>query len=474
MTLIELQALRKALTMHYVQAGYVNSGALIPDQKLEGGVLAVTIIEGRLTEIVVEGNPWLRDNYIKQRLWLDNQQALNVNILQQRLLLLQQDPLIDQLNAELVPGLRRGEGVLNLKVEEARPYEFGVSFNNQRSTSIGELRSEIYAAAHNLTGFGDALTLRYGVTEGLDDASAHYSFPLTADDTRLSIHYSRSDASVVEGPFDQSGGIDSESESYGIKLSHPLYHTVRSQLTASIALERRRSETFLNGESRAFLTGPNTTEPQKGESKVTVLRLIQEWVNRGPQQVIALRSTFSFGLDLFEATDQNEPDGKFFSWSAQAQYIKRLWDTDQQLILRGNLQLSPDSLLPLEKFAVGGMGTVRGYRENLLVRDNAATATVEFRLPLFRLPLPYLSQSRQDGMVQLAPFFDFGWSDNNRGPVTAQFTTLASVGIGLRWDPHSKIHSQLYWGYALRDIDNNAEQGLQDDGIHFLLDIQLF
>ncbi|MEE9412932.1 MAG: ShlB/FhaC/HecB family hemolysin secretion/activation protein [Methylococcales bacterium] len=465
----ELQTLRKALTIHYVQAGYVNSGALIPDQTVDDGVLEINIIEGRLTDISVKGKPWLRDSYINNRLWLGNRDVLNINQLQQRLVLLQQDRLIDRLNAELIPGLQRGEGVLNIEVVETRPYEFGVSFNNQRSTSIGELRGEVYGSIYNLTGFGDALSLRYGVTDGLNDGSVSYSLPLTARNTRLNVHYSRSDSTVVEKPFDQVD-IDSETESFGLTLSHPFYRSVNSQLTTSITIERRHSETFLLGEPFAFATGTDN-----GKSNVTVLRFANDWVTRSQKQVIALRSSLNFGVDLLGATNNsgNEADGQFFSWLGQIQYVRRLWDSDNQMILRGNIQLSPDRLLPLEKFAIGGLNNVRGYRENLLVRDNGASASLELRIPVFRLPIPYLSDSRQDGMIQLAPFFDFGWSEDTDSP-SPGFTTISSAGIGIRWDPHRKVHSELYWGYSFRDINNNSEKGLQDNGIHFLLNIQLF
>ena len=40
---------------HYVEAGYVNSGALIPDQEVRDGVIEIQIVEGRLADVVVNG-----------------------------------------------------------------------------------------------------------------------------------------------------------------------------------------------------------------------------------------------------------------------------------------------------------------------------------------------------------------------------------------------------------------------------------
>jgi hemolysin activation/secretion protein len=198
-------------------------------------------------------------------------------------------------------------------------------------------------------------------------------------------------------------------------------------------------------------------------------------VDRRPNQVLAARSIFSVGLDALGATTnpRDLPDGQFFAWLGQFQWVRRLWDTENQLLVRADLQLAEDPVLPLEKLGVGGATTVRGYRENLLVRDNGFIGSVEFRFPVFRLPLPLISEGPQDGRVQLATFYDFGWSDNTDAP-TPDPNTISSLGIGLRWDPHRQIHEELYWGIALREVDEQGEEDLQDSGIHFALDIRLF
>jgi hemolysin activation/secretion protein len=322
---------------------------------------------------------------------------------------------------------------------------------------------------HNLTGFGDSLGARYGVTDGLDDVGAFYSFPFTARDTRFKLYFDRSDSEVIEEPFNAID-IRSETETYGVSLSHPFYRTPQRQLLGDLLLERRGSETFLLGQPFSF-----SPRVRNGESDVTVLRLVQEWVDRRPNQVLAARSTFSLGLDALGATTNpgDLPDGQFFAWLGQFQWVRRLWDTDNQVLVRADLQLAEDPLLPLEKLGVGGATTVRGYRENLLVRDNGFIGSVEFRFPVFRLPLPLISEGPQDGRVQLATFYDFGWSENT-DLESPDPDTISSLGIGLRWDPHRQIHGELYGGIALREVDAGGEDDIQDSGIHFALDIRLF
>ena len=479
-----LQEIRYKLSRYYIDRGYINSGAIIPDQQIEDGIIQIEIIEGQLLDISIKGNDWLRTEYVKRRIERGQGPPLNISNIQQRLLLLQQDPLIERVNAELRPGLKPGESQLNVRVKEARPYQMGLQFANDRSPSIGSYSGRLWLAHNNLTGFGDALTFGYGRTEGLNDFDGSYSFPLNAYDTRLSLYYQNSNSDVVEDPFSDVD-IRSRSETIGASLNQPLIQTAEQTLSVALSFEYRRSKTFFGGKASSFSPGVPDEGSNAGKSTVSVVRFSQDWLDRSLNQVIAVRSKLSVGIDVFDPTvNSSGPDGKFFSWLGQFQWIRRLPLWDSQLIFRSDLQLASQPLLPLEKFSVGGQHSVRGYRENQLVRDNGFAASLEWRVPVFRLPIPGLSKSAEDGMVQLAVFADFGWSENLALPpppnpednvaASPDPRTISSVGLGIRWDPSKKFHSELYWGKALRNIARKSEYDLQDSGIHFLISTQLF
>ena len=89
---------------------------------------------------------------------------MNVNALQERLQLFLEDPRIQRLNAQLKPGLRRGEAVLDVRVEDRIPFKAWLDFNNYQSPSIGAERILVNLEDDNLTGNGDVLTLQYGMS----------------------------------------------------------------------------------------------------------------------------------------------------------------------------------------------------------------------------------------------------------------------------------------------------------------------
>jgi hemolysin activation/secretion protein len=469
----DLEALRIALTRLYVDRGYINSGALLPDQSVKEGIVTYDIIEGQLTGINVGGNRWFRRGYLERRLALGAGPPLNVNTLQERFQLLLQDQRIERLNADLKPGVRRGEALLDVQVEERFPLRLWLDFNNYQSPSVGAERGILGLEHQNLTGNGDILTLQYGRSDGLDPLlDFKYSLPFTARDTTAIFQYRRNSFTVVEEPFADLD-IETKSEIFTLGVRQPVYRTRNTEITLEFLGERLSQETFLLGE-------PFSLEPgaRNGLSVVTALRAGQEFVYRTPNQVIAARSRFSFGLDALGSTihDDNSPDSRFFAWLGQFQLVRRLdflpfLFRDTQLIARSDLQVSDDPLLVLEQIAVGGRYTVRGYRENTLVRDNAFLASLEARVPL-------ISNVPWADYLQLAPFYDYGRAWNTERD-TPDPWDISSVGIGLRWGASMRspvpvrTDLEFYWGYALRNIKTPGGDP-QDDGLHFRFVLTFF
>ena len=50
---------------------------------------------------------------------------------------------------------------------------------------------------------------------------------------------------------------------------------------------------------------------------------------------------------------------------------------------------------------------------------------------------------------------------------------IYSAGLACAGIQHRKIHAQVYWGHAFRDVENDTNS-LQDDGVHFLVSANLF
>ena len=454
----ELDDLRVRLTRHYVNAGYINSGAVIPDQDVSGGIITFQIVEGRLSEIVVGGNNRFRPGYLSERLALGAGPVLNVNRLQERMQLLLQDPQIERIAGELAPGTQPGEAVLRADVTGARPFIAGFTFSNERSPVVGADQAEVFFGTRNLLGYGEALTLRAATTSGLDDYSAAMTVPLTASGTLLQARYQRTYSRVVEAPFDQLD-IAARSRSWELGLSHPLVAHPQYSLTASALLANRSTRSFFLGQPSPFVPGA-----PDGHTTVTALRLGIEWVDRTAERVVAARTLLSHGLKAFGATiGDGFPDSNFTALLAQLQWVRQAFSGAGLWVVRAEAQIADSPLLGPEKYSIGGIDSVRGYRKDLLVRDNGWFGSIEYRHTLAHLPMRE-GAGAGEGALRLALFADLGQARDNNSTNPGQ-SFLASIGPGLRWEPAPGFELQAYWGFALRDSTTPTRTS-QDHGLH--------
>jgi hemolysin activation/secretion protein len=469
LTTEDLERLRLALTLLYVNKGYLTSGAIIPDQDVTFGVINVQIVEGTLARIDVEGHNWFRAGYLRDRIERGIQTPLRLEPLQKRLQLLQQDPRIERMNAELRPGDKRGDSILHVNVKETSPWKAWLDFNNYQTPVVGAERGLATIAHQNITGNGDTFNFTYGRSRGVNPIiDTSYSLPLNRYDTTFIASYRRNDFLVVANPF-RSLDLNAESEIIGFTVRQPLHRTLTDEFAVAITgehLSNKVTSVFdTAGLPSLFIPGSSNT----GVSTVSALRFIQEYVHRTSTSVIAARSRFSVGLDVLSATNNSGPlpDGQFFSWLGQAQAVQRFDDWwGMQLLGQMSLQLANDRLFPLEQIPVGGRFSVRGYRENTLIRDNAFLASIESRFPL-------ISYVTGEPLLQLAQFVDLGRAWTAKG-VTPDPQTLASVGLGLRWSilPRDRARFELYWGLPLNHVPHRPGN-LQDHGIHLQLVVQV-
>ena len=480
LTTEDLERLRLALTLLYINHGYLTSGAIIPDQDVQAGVVAVHIIEGRLTDIHVEGNRWFRSSYIHDRIELGSETPVRLEPLQDQLQILQQDRRIERINAELKPGDEAGQSLLNVRVQDKQPFHAAMDVNNYQTPLVGEIRGMGTLSHDNLTGNGDTLSVGYGMSSGaypIVDAS--YALPLNRYGTTFSPYYRRYDFKLIEEPFGPLG-LKTNTEIIGMSLRQPVYKTVTDEVALSIIGEHLFTQSFIFNDTpdkQPFNIFPGF---QNGAATVSALRFAQEWIHRTVDTVLALRSRFSVGLNVLGATinpNSDTPDGQFFSWLGQQQYIKQFGEKlfGMQLLQRMDLQFTNSPLFPLEQVAVGGRYTVRGYREVTLLRDNVFLFSLESRFPLWRW-------ASGEPMFQFAPFVDVGhgWNlgENRPSPVTpnpALPDTLASVGAGLRWNilPKDRASFEVYWGQQLNHVPKVGNT-IQDHGVHLGLIVNLF
>lgn len=465
---LELEELRRSLTLRYVNMGFINSGALLDVASVQGdGVLRVTIIEGRISQVRLRGLERLNDRYVANRLVPDPTAPLNVEGVRERYQLLLSDPLFAGIATRLVPDAEQGKAILDVEVTRARPYQLTLTTDNYRAPSVGESEMGVSGLVRNLTGYGDTLSANWqGDPNGnsSDRYGLNWAMPLNTWGTKLAVQLDEGSSSVVEEPL-KVLEIKSKLSSTEVGLNHSMLDNLRQRLTYGLAWSKRTNRTWLLGVPFSFGAGiPDGVLTQ------TTWKAWQDFTYRTDTSVFVARITRNEVKNnltpVAAGTDPStQPPEQYGYWVTQINAGHRLTEAGIQLQGRATLQNTATRVTSLDGMGIGGSGTVRGYRENQLLRDQGAVVNLELDVPVLT------KKDTGELQVNLVPFLDWGIGKN----IGESSTKLSSTGLAVRaqW---RDLSLSFAWAHRLKrpaSVDKLSGT-TQDKSMHFQLSYNVF
>jgi hemolysin activation/secretion protein len=467
----ELLQARTAITQLYINKGYTTSGAFIPTKEnqaiqTQAAVVTIQIVEGKLEDINISGDKHIR-NYVRSKLQKFTDKPLNTNRLLEALQLLQVDPLIEKISAQLSEGSQLGKSFLNVQLLARQPFRIEFFVDNFRSPAIGSFERGVQISHANMFGLGDSLSFGYRNTDGSNTFEVSYSVPINSDGGSIQFAYTTVSSNIVQEPFSKLD-IISDARAYNLSFRQPLLQEVTEnsiqEFALGIAISRQESDSKLLDTPYPLSRGAD----EQGHTRIGAIRFFQDWSTKSRREVITARSQFSLGIAALKATiNTSQPDSRFFSWQGQAAWLRRLGDAS--LLLTADLQISDRPLVPLEQFGLGGATTVRGYRQDVFLTDNGFLFSAEVRIPIIK---------EQTSQLEVIPFFDIGTTWNNDSPDeltnASNSSTLASLGLGIHYQLAERLNARLDWGIPLVPIDTTSSNTWQEQGLYFSVRYQLF
>lgn len=460
-TFADLSAARDAITQLYINRGYTTSGAYIPLQTSDDGVVEIRILEGRLGEVAVQVKGRLQPDYIRNRLRRASRGPLNLPRLLAELRVLQANPLIETISAELSASPEPGLSTLRVQAVSARSSQVALAMDNGRNPQTGSVRRGVDLSEGNLLGFGDGVSLIYRNSDGANDTQVSYQAPLNSGDLTLSASYRDLYSWVIEPPL-SALNLTSRYQQIFVGLRQPLIQRVDEELGLGLSLNKQNNKgLFLEG-----LPFPARGVNPDGESRVNTLAFSQDWLRRGTRDVVAFRSEIGIGINGLDSTtpydygvNPDSPDASFFLWRADGQYVRQL-ARDTTLISRLRAQVADHPLPSVEQFALGGLGSVQGYQTNSLLTDSGLFASLEVAVPLLRW-------NQGAGLVQVVPFtaIGYGW-DAGQAP-QPPVNTLASVGVGVQLRLGNALQARVDYGQRLGPTPYALSNAEQDQAVLF-------
>ena len=145
--------------------------------------------------------------------------------------------------------------------------------------------------------------------------------------------------------------------------------------------------------------------------------------------------------------------------------------------LRGNYQVIPKDVVPsIDQFQLGGMNTVRGYSEGLIIGRSGYFASAELMFPI--MPRTILSRDKTKRIpfvgnyVKGVAFVDHGAVFPYKGSGAGaegydSSDVMLGVGVGLKINLPGNVGARLSWGFPC--IRNRYETGSSWGRFHFEL-----
>lgn len=464
----DIQSAINAINNLYAEKGYVTARAYLPEQTVSNGNIRIELIESKIGNITVENNRYTTDKYILDRMPQKSGELFDIVNLEQDVLDFNRYHDGVNLAANLKAGTTPGTTDIELTAQETFPFHIIGMMDNAGRRSTGSLRGGPAIVADSLFHRRDQMTLGSYFSGGSVSPFFDYSYPINKKDGRIGFSYSSTFAKVKYGPgYLTSLGLKSYSYLYSLYYDQPLVRKRGFELRSFASLNYKRSRTWSAYDSVFEQMGFNS--PFANTDQVTSIDVGLNIRKDTKYGIWYLNQGAAMALPVLDDASS------YFKYSGS---ILRLHDFSHGVIgqLRGSYQVIPNSkYIPyLDQFQTGGLYTVRGYSEGILMGKSGYFFSGELMFPLLPRTI-----TNKDGVtknfigqyIKGAVFADtagvFPWvgQDYYGGSYF-----LASVGMGLRVQLPGDLSARLYWGYPL--INNAYETNRKMGRFHFELTLE--
>lgn len=443
-TLEDLRTLAGEIKQYYRDAGYIAAYVYLPPQNVTRGTVEITVVEGILGDVKIEGNKWYSEKVIRRILNLTVGNVVFYKNLRSALLFLNKSEDIDA-KAVLRPGEKPQTTDLVVNIEDRLPVHLSTDVNNLGTDNTGRHRWGVALSHNNLFGQMDRLLTRFQLGSGLWAFGADYSVPINSKRTLVGVNYSHSEVDVG-GPF-KALDVEGKATTYGLYILQPFLHGGPVEASFQVGFDWKSVENKILGQ----VSGED-------ELRILNLGLNTEMTDRWGRTMSP--HSFHFGFSSFLGASSKIASmptrpltgGQFFIYRGSVIRYNRL-PFGMLLSIRGVVQLSPDRLPPSEQIRLGGAFSVRGYPEGEYLADSGAYMANEILIPTYLFPkdwkLPFSKQPLRQ-QIQEVVFFDFGGGELDRplaGEEEDKF--LAGMGAGLRIHLFDRVYARLHWAGRL-------------------------
>ncbi len=454
-TLEELRKAADAVQRLYAEAGYGGVVAFLPPQQGgEAGVVTIRVVEGKVSNVRVQGARFHSDDNIRAS--LPDLQAANTPRLRRidtQIELANENPS-KRVQVLLRPGQNPGDVAADLTVLDRSPVSYSLSLDDTGNERTGRFRAGFGWQHANVFGIDDVASLQYQTSVSkpgqVSVFSAFYRHPVPGWLMVFDGYYAFSDVDGGSGGSNAGNlRINGRGNMVGLRATWLLPRWGEVDQRLSLAVDRRE---YLN---RCEIDGLAGVDCGPAGRDVAVTPLSLDYALRGNSPLswsLTLTALGNLKLGGANGAEENFSDSRpgakqgFGAFRMVSSVQHEL--SDWQLRARLSLQWTQQALVAGEQFGLGGAASVRGYEEREQTGDKGFVATLEVGTPEF------LTRATADEpSLRAFAFTDGGSVANNLDAPCALDKTrcsLASAGLGLAFE-RQRLQARLTAAVALKE-----------------------
>lgn len=418
-----LDVLTARLSRYYRDRGYLVARAYLPAQDIRDGAVEIAVIEGRVGKVNLNNKSRVRDGVIGGHTGSLPGQIVSENILERKLLLLNDLAGVGEARAGLSPGANIGESDLTVNLTESPLLRGSIEYDNYGNRFTGTNRVTGRINVLSPLGLGDALSgLFTKGFDGLEYGRAAYQIPLGGDGLKLGAAYSNVHYKL--GETFAALQAHGKSNTYSVYVSYPFVRSAKLNLYAQAMYDWRD---FEDREDAALTVKDKTTRG----TTLSISGDVRDRLLGGGVSVFSL--AYNGGRLHIDTPAQRAIDdatarsnGHYNKWNLNLLRLQNLAGPFSAYISFSG-QTANKNLDSSEKFTLGGANGVRAYPQGDGSGDSGYVATAELRYAATFAALP--------GIVQPFLFMDAGSVRINENPfgAAANKRNLAGAGLGVTW-----------------------------------------
>ncbi|MCM1010678.1 MAG: BamA/TamA family outer membrane protein [Fusobacterium sp.] len=451
-TIGEIQQAVNEINKLYASRGFVTARAYLPEQTITGGNIRIGLIESKVGNLTVNGNRWTRTKYITDRVGQKQDNVFDIVELEKDVVSFNRYNEGVSLKANLKAGQAPGTTDIEINAEEKLPFHVVGVMDNAGRYSTGHIRGGAMIYADSLFKNRDKLSIGSYFSGGATSPFVDYNVPVNKKDGRVGFLYTSTFAKLKYGDF-RALDIRSRGYQYSLYYSQPLVRRPDLELKSYAAINYKRARI-------SYLDDLFHTTDQ-----VTSAELALNLRKDTKHGIWYLNQSAYYAFPILDKASN------YFKYSGS---ITRLHDFSHGIIgqVRSNYQIIPQNrYVPyLDQIQSGGLFTVRGYNEGIMIGKNGYFLSGELIFPIMpstirtsKREVPFLGRA-----VKGAVFFDHAGIFPRRAEDRFDGSYfLASIGMGLRVQLPGSLTGRLYWGYPL--INNAYEADRKFGRFHFEL-----